>query len=155
MVCNFGNSINDILFKLVHTHFLRVHSYLDKIGLHPGQTKLLLILRNLNGLSQREICEKLNVKPSTITVMIKRMEKTEFIERKSDENDQRISRIFITEKGLEVCKLLEDINKEIEKECFINFTEEEIDKAKKLISKMTDNLMAANDRSNHLNDKEF
>lgn len=145
MNCDFDKSIedksiNDILFQLVHTHFLRVHSYLDKINLHPGQGKLLMILRNMDGASQKEICKKLNVKASTIAVMIKRMEKTEFIERKDDENDQRISRVFITEKGLEVCELLDEVNKQIEKECFSNFTEEEIKNSKYLLTKMKDNL---------------
>lgn len=153
MNCGHGNSINDILFKLVHMHFLRVHSYLDKIGLHPGQGKVLMILRSLDGVSQKEICEKLNVKPSTIAVMIKRMEKTEYIERKNDENDQRISRIFITKKGLEVCELLEEVNKKLEKECLSDFTEEEIETAKLLLSKMRDNLMHANEKCNVLDDK--
>lgn len=147
MNCNFGNSINDILFQLVHTHFLRVHSYLDKIGLHPGQGKVLMILRSSDGASQKEICKKLNVKPSTIAVMMKRMEKSQYIERKNDENDQRISRIFITEKGLEVCKILEEVHKELEKECIANFTEEEIETVKVLLTKMKDNLMHANKHS--------
>lgn len=155
MDCNFGNSINDILVELVHTHFLRIHSYLDKIGIHPGQAKLLHILQNFNGSSQREICNKLNVKPSTIAVMIKRMEKTELIVRKSDENDQRVSRIFITEKGLEVCEILKEIHKEIEKECFANFTKEEIDMAKTLISKMRDNFILANKKCREASNKEF
>lgn len=145
MNCNFDKSkaeqsINDILFQLVHTHFLRVHSYLDKISLHPGQGKLLMTLKNMDGASQKEICKKLNVKASTIAVMIKRMEKTEFIQRKDDENDQRVSRIFITQKGLEVCELLEEINKKIEKECFNNFTEEEVKSSKYLLTKMKNNL---------------
>lgn len=144
MECNIENSINGILMQLLHAHFLRAHSYLEKIGLHPGQTKLLLMLKNLNGLSQREICDKLNVKPSTITVMIQRMEKTDLIERKSDENDQRISRIFITEKGLEICKIVEDIHRDIEEECMLNFTEDETNMAKQLLAKMKDNLILAN-----------
>lgn len=144
MDCNIENSINGILMQLLHAHFLRAHSYLEKIGLHPGQTKLLLMLKNLEGLSQREICDKLNVKPSTITVMIQRMEKTGLIERKSDKNDQRISRIFITSKGLEICEIVECINKDIEDECILNFTEDEINMTKQLLAKMKDNLILAN-----------
>lgn len=144
MYCGKDNSMNEILMQLMHGHFLRAHSYFEKIGLHPGQTKLLLMLRKLNGLSQREICDELNVKPSTIAVMIKRMEKTELIERKNDEHDQRISRVFITDKGMEICKTLEDINSEIEKECLKNFTEEEIEISKQFLIRMRDNLMIAN-----------
>jgi DNA-binding MarR family transcriptional regulator len=134
------DSINDILLKVGHAHFLKIHSYVEKIGIHPGQGKVLLILRDLNGINQREICKKLNVKPSTVTVMIKRMEKNNYIERKSDECDQRITRIFITQKGLEVCKLLDEAHKSLEKDCFKNFTDEEIVLIKKLLTKVKDNL---------------
>jgi DNA-binding MarR family transcriptional regulator len=134
------DSINDILLKVGHAHFLKIYSYVEKIGIHPGQGKVLLILRDLNGINQREICKKLNVKPSTVTVMIKRMEKNNYIERKSDECDQRITRIFITQKGLEVCKLLDEAHKNIEKDCFKNFTDEEIVLTKKLLTKVKDNL---------------
>ncbi|MEF9991168.1 MAG: MarR family transcriptional regulator [Romboutsia sp.] len=134
------NSFPRIIRQLMHGHFLRVHYYLGNIELHPGQAKLLLMLREVSGLSQREICDKLNVKPSTITVMIKRMEKTNLIERKNDENDQRISRIFITQKGLEMSNELDDINEKIENECFIGFSEEEKKMATILLTKIRDNL---------------
>ena len=53
-----------------------------------------------------------------MTVMIKRMEKTNFIERKQDDKDQRISRIYITEKGKNICEQLIEIHQGMEAECF-------------------------------------
>lgn len=144
MDCENNQTLNGILMPLIHAHFLRAQYHLEKVGLHPGQTKLLLMLRKSNGLSQREICDKLGVKPSTITVMIKRMEKTELIERQSDDNDQRKSRIFVTEKGKKICNLIDEINIQMEKECFENFNEEEKAEAKKLLTKMKDNLRIVN-----------
>ena len=61
------------------------------------------------------------VKPATVTVMIKRLEKTGFVERKDDKNDQRISRIFLTEKGKNICENLKEMHAEIEKKCFYNY----------------------------------
>jgi DNA-binding MarR family transcriptional regulator len=67
----------------------------------------------------------MGVKPATITVMLTRMEKGGLIERKKDEQDQRVTRIFITEKGEEICKEAKMLVKQIEEECFKGFTVEE------------------------------
>ncbi|WP_234702334.1 MarR family winged helix-turn-helix transcriptional regulator [Clostridioides difficile] len=71
-----------------------------------------------DGQSQKELADKRKVKASTTTVMIKRMEKAGLVERKQDEKDQRVSRIFLTDKGLEICNRVEEFNKELEREFF-------------------------------------
>lgn len=144
MEFNSEESFSDIFMQLVHAHFIRTNTRFEKVGIHPGQSKLLFILKKSNGISQREIADKLYVKPSTIAVMIKRMEKTELIERREDENDQRISRIFITDKGLDICEQVKYIIEDMEKECFLNFTSEEKILLRRLLIHMRDNLRLAN-----------
>lgn len=46
----------------------------------------------------------MQVKPSTLNVMIGRMEKNGYIEKKQDEKDSRKSRIYFTEKGRSICE---------------------------------------------------
>lgn len=144
MELNSEESFSHIFMQLAHAHFIRTNTYFEKLGIHPGQSKLLFILKKTNGISQREIADKLEVKASTIAVMIKRMEKTELIERKEDENDQRISRIFITNKGLEICDQVTEIIEKMEKECFLNFTSEEKIVVRRLLIHMRDNLRLVN-----------
>ena len=43
--------------------------------------------------------EKLHIKPPTVNVTVQRLEKAGFLYREADEKDQRISRIYMTEKG--------------------------------------------------------
>ena len=50
-------------------------------------------------MSQREIAEHLRIKPPTVNVTVQRLEKAGFLFRKADEKDQRVSRIYLTEKG--------------------------------------------------------
>ncbi|RDY23352.1 MarR family transcriptional regulator [Romboutsia maritimum] len=138
-------TLNGILMQVMRVHFLRTHSLLEETGLYHGQPPLLLLLEKENGQSQKMLADKLKVKPSTINVMIKRMEKTELIERKQDENDQRTSRIFITEKGREKCKKLYEINEEMEKECLQNFTVEEKIIIRRLLIQIKDNLKSCMD----------
>ncbi len=58
-----------------------------------------------DGLSQREIAEKLHIKPPTVNVTVQRLEKAGFLYREADEKDQRISRIYMTEKGKQAKKV--------------------------------------------------
>ncbi|SHH74224.1 DNA-binding transcriptional regulator, MarR family [Clostridium collagenovorans DSM 3089] len=136
----FDGTLQGVFSQVMRLHFLRTHSLLEKTGVYPGQPPLLYLLYKKNGRSQKELAEKMGVKPATIAVMIKRMEKNELLERKQDEKDQRVSRIFITDKGKEVCKNLIVIHKEIEEECFRNFTEEEKIILRRLLMQVRDNL---------------
>ena len=77
--------------------------------------------------------------------MLKRMEKAGLVERRQDIQDQRISRVYITQEGREVCKKASEVMKNLETECFGNFTVEEKVILRRLLMQMKDNLQAAND----------
>jgi DNA-binding MarR family transcriptional regulator len=143
-----GNSLHTIFSQVIRLHFLRSHSYLDKIGIYPGQAPLLFTLKKNNGQSQKELSKKLSVAPATITVMVQRMEKNGYVRREIDEKDKRITRIFINEKGIKICEELHKIHKEIEVECMINFKEEDKEELNKLLKQVRNNLMKACDNNN-------
>lgn len=133
-------SVQDVFFQVIRLHFCRSHALLGEKGIHPGQQHLLIKLYKKNGQSQKELAKTMGIKPATITVMITRMEKNELIERKKDEKDQRVSRIFITEKGKEVCEEAKKINKKVEEECFKSFTIEEKVAFRRLLMQVRENL---------------
>lgn len=126
--------------KVMRMYYIRTHSVLDKIGLYPGQPPLLIALSHKDGQSQKELSERLRVKPATITVMIKRMEKSELLEKKSDEKDQRISRVYLTSKGREASRALKEIVIDMEEQCFKNLTQEERILLRRLLLQVADNL---------------
>lgn len=134
------NSIYYIFLEILRLHHYKAHKLLEEIGLYPGQPPLLFILNNSDGKSQKELANIMHLKPSTINVMIKRMEKTELIERKQDEEDGRISRAYITDKGRAVCKKCNFALKEIEDEMFSNLTKEELVIIRRLLLQVKNNL---------------
>lgn len=130
-----------VLGEIMRLHYLRLHSLLDDIGLYPGQSRLLFVLvHHGDGLSQREISEKLNIAPATLTVMIKRMEKEGLISRQQDPSDQRISRVYITDGGRKVFKESLVILDTISNDCFGSLTADEKDELNNLLKKVKDNL---------------
>jgi len=134
------DSLYHVFVRVIKLHYNRAHSLLEKIGLYPGQPFLLLALFHQDGQSQKELGEKLRVKASTITVMIRRLEKANIVERKQDEIDQRISRVYLTEKGKQVCEKVNENLFQVEQECFRNFTNEEKLLLRRLLMQMGDNL---------------
>lgn len=134
------NSLNLIFSQVVKQHFNRAYMLLQDLNIYPGQAPLLFILRENAGLNQKQLAKKLLIKPATITVMLNRMEKANLVERRQDEKDQRISRVYLTEKGRQVCNEAFKKLEIMEKECFGNFTAEDRATFRRLLIKMYENL---------------
>ena len=88
------------MFMRIDRRFMaKCFGQMQELGIYPGQIPVLGLLAHKDGLSQREIAEKLHIKPPTVNVTVQRLEKAGFLYREADEKDQRISRIYMTEKG--------------------------------------------------------
>jgi DNA-binding MarR family transcriptional regulator len=101
-----------------------------------------------DGLTQKEIAKELKLKPSTVTVMLKRMERAGFLKRETDLQDMRVSRVYLTEKGKIIKKDVEDINLILENDCFSGFTLEEKILLRRFFLQILDNLQKVNKREN-------
>jgi DNA-binding MarR family transcriptional regulator len=84
------------------------------------------VLWKQDGLMQSELAESLNRSPSTITNMIKRMEKAGFVVRRPDPRDERISRVYLTDAGSRIKAAVEDVWRTFEEQVFAGFGEEEL-----------------------------
>ena len=70
-----------------------------QLGLTPAQWKIILALGVTDGLTQKEIADRIYVDGSTLVPVIDKMEENGLVERKSDSKDRRINRIFLTKKS--------------------------------------------------------
>lgn len=75
-----------------------------ELGLTPCQQHLLWILHFRNGSTLTELSEIGSWHVSTVMSMVDRMEKNGLVIKKVDDQDARIKRIFITEKGEQLHK---------------------------------------------------
>lgn len=108
--------------KLKHA---RVQGLLEEIGLYPGQPAVLRALWAQDGLTHTDLARALQVQPATITKMINRMEKNGFVRRRQDADDQRVSRVYLTEAGRAVQEDVRQVWHRLEQEAFDGFTLEE------------------------------
>ena len=96
--------IYSLIGKVNHKSAIYGFELLKEENIHPRQMPLIIHLKKCEGCTQKELAEKMQVKPSTLNVMIGRMEKNGYIEKKQDEKDSRKSRIYFTEKGRSICE---------------------------------------------------
>ena len=93
-------------------------------GLSPQQNHTIEIVGDEGPIRMKPLSEKLGVTTGTLTVMIDRLEKAGYVERKNDLQDRRVYYVGLTEKGLKVHnehhayhhKLAEDISGGLEQE---------------------------------------
>lgn len=131
----------DVLFvHLMHQYTTMGYKKFMNLGVHPGQLPVLKILSQEEGASQKELAERIHVKPPTITVTVQRLEKAGMVRREADWLDQRKSRIFLTDKGKEVVDEILEICRESEKALIEGFSEEELDQLRGYFLRMIENL---------------
>ena len=70
----------------------------------PGQVRILnyIISNKDKNIIQRDIEEEFNIRRSSATELIQKLEKKELLYRVEDENDKRIKILKVTEKGIEL-----------------------------------------------------
>jgi DNA-binding MarR family transcriptional regulator len=103
-----------------------MHELFDELGLYPGQPRVLYALWDEDGPTQSELTARLNRSPSTITKTVQRMEKAGFVVRRSDERDERISRVFLTEAGRDIRPAVEEVWTRLDRRIFDGFSAEEL-----------------------------
>lgn len=81
----------------------------NKIGLMPGQPKILEFLSAHNGCTQKEIGLGCALDKSTVTSLLSGMEKKELIRRVSHASDKRSLVITLTEKGEQTAAEVKEI----------------------------------------------
>lgn len=92
---------------MMHRH-LMMKTFAEK-GTHPGQAACLFVLGKRGGISQRDLAQYLHVSAPSVTGMLQKMERAGLVERTTDAEDQRLTRITLTEAGLALLGELHDV----------------------------------------------
>ncbi len=120
-----SESLDQLLAQICRLKHGRVRALLETLGLYEGQPSMLRVLWAEEGLTHTDLARRLRVQPATITKMIQRMQKAGFVERRPDPDDERVSRVYLTESGRTVQADVRGVWHTLEKEAFAEFTEEE------------------------------
>lgn len=123
----------------------RVHCRLEELGLYRGQQGILHVLWQQEGRAHSELAEELRVSPATISNAVKRMERAGFVLRRPDPEDERISRVYLTDAGRAVRGAVEETWHELEERAFAGLDQEEQAAFRHALRRILENLMEASE----------
>jgi DNA-binding MarR family transcriptional regulator len=92
-------------------------------------------------MAHSELAEQLNVQPATITNMLQSMEKAGLVERRHDAEDQRVSRVYLTNAGRDIQDAVEEVWNELEEQTFAGLSSEECALLHRLLLRIRENLV--------------
>ena len=111
----------------------------NRLSLTGSQWKIILALNLSDGLSQKELAEKIYVDGSTLVPIMDKMEREELVERIPDPKDRRNNRIFLTKKSESVVDSIIEIILQVRKLAYKGLSQEELESARDILKKIMDN----------------
>ena len=75
---------------------------IEPLGVVPGQFAQMLTLYEQDGLTQAELCERVQIEQPTMANTLRRMERDDLVERTPDPADGRRSLVMLTDRAREL-----------------------------------------------------
>ena len=98
------------LLLVGHQHaYRRIMGAVCNGRLQPGQPKILDFLTDHQGCTQKEIGEGCVLDKSSVTGLLSRMEEAGLVRRESCPQDRRVVRIYLTERGAQEARWVQEV----------------------------------------------
>tara|TARA_B110000971_G_C19573421_1_gene304073 strand:+ start:58 stop:537 length:480 start_codon:yes stop_codon:yes gene_type:complete len=112
--------------------------YLKEIGITYPQYLVLITLWESNTSTASEIGAILKLDLPTITPILQKLEAMKFISRKRSEEDNRVIIVSLTQKGLEIEKIIAEIQHKVA--CKTHLSDTEFNKLKDTLNELTETM---------------
>lgn len=136
----------DFLFALFELQRM-LRLYADKqarrYGLTRAQWAVLAKLERTEGLKQTEIADLMEMQPITLTRLIDKLCDAGLIERRSDENDRRVNRLYLTEAARPLMTKLATLRGEITKTALASLSNADTHRLVDQLESIKDNVREA------------
>ncbi|MEU4603030.1 MarR family transcriptional regulator [Kribbella sp. NPDC023972] len=90
-----GYQVNQLARLLAHALAARIAPY----GVVPGQFAQLLALYEEDGLTQRELCDRVRIEQATMANTLQRMQRDGLVRCVPDPDDKRRMRVYLTDQA--------------------------------------------------------
>lgn len=94
--------------------FDRMRRECEKINVQHGYNHILFHLSRRDGITQLDLVRMTHLKAPTVSVALQKMEYEGLVRRETDKQDQRQTRVYITDKGMALDSRLREKVAEIE-----------------------------------------
>lgn len=128
-------------FKDVHhLHGSLIQAVLAGLGLHFGQPRILFTVEDMQGATQKELAEKLQVTAASLAMSLKRLQKAGFLEKSADDQDLRRNKIVLTEKGRQASQACRRTFGHVDARMFQDFTPAELEQFRSFLQRIEANI---------------
>ena len=111
-----------------------------KVGTRHGQGKILSILRREDGIGQKELAERLQIRAASLSELLDKMQKSGWIQRRVNEKDRRKINIVLTEDGLGISQQMIEARRDMVNTVFGVLNAQEQEQLEMLLSKLISEL---------------
>ena len=101
---------------------------------------ILFCLSREEGITQLELSRRAGLKPPTVSVALKHLEDEGYVIRKTDEDDKRAARVYLSDKGHALRRDNDERFITVDNEMMAGFTPEEIELLRSMLLRIRDNL---------------
>ena len=111
-----GSVDMNLLFTLGEVQRL-VRAYADReaarYGITRAQWAVLAKVERNEGMKQTELAEQMEMQPITLTRLIDKLCESDWLERRGDENDRRVNRLYLRKAGRQLLGKLSGLRSEL------------------------------------------
>ena len=128
------------LISVIHRHGMRFFDWsLADTEIGPGQQFFLVCIYENPGISMQKLAKIGHFDKGTVTKAVKKMEDQGYLSREPDVCDKRVQHLFTTREAEPALQMIFDLRGQWNEILLQNLSEEEIQQAELLLTKISDN----------------
>ncbi|HEX2909348.1 MAG TPA: MarR family winged helix-turn-helix transcriptional regulator [Chloroflexia bacterium] len=135
-----GNTDMPLLMRLSSTSKLVKQRFEEKSRINSSQVRVLLEAACPEGVSQAALHKNYKVDPASITRTVQVMERDGLVTRQVDPHDNRLMRVYLTEKGRNLLATLPEKVARFEQDLIKNLSESEVSQLHELLTRLVTGL---------------
>ena len=130
-----------LMMRSAHLLKYQTISLLERFDMNMGQAAILFILSRYGNLTQRQLSGRAGITPPSMNVALRKMEEKGLVKKEPDPNDQRKTRIHLTDTGRSRIEDLKQLFRKTEEIMLQDFREEEKLLLRRFLMQIEENVM--------------
>ncbi len=131
--------INDYFREITQGIYSEVEEKLEKYGLVKGQAQLLLIIKDNEGCTQKDLANYFNVRYSSMSERINKLENLGYIYKVHEDGNFKNNRLYMTKEGKMAANQSRRILNDLETKMYKGFTKKEIETLEDFLVRLIEN----------------
>lgn len=144
MAESYVGKIGYTLFEVAMVYRNQIEEVMSQIGTTRSHGVIVCEVGAQEGISQTELADKLKVRTASMTYNIKQLEELGWIHRERDTEDQRLVRVYLTEKGKQIEPQIIKVWNALEEKLLIGLNDEKREQFSVLLQYILDNIKGEN-----------